>query len=92
MQEIVFYQIPISHFCEKVHWALDFKGLPYQSVSVNPFTRRELASISEGKQVPIIRQGGQMVSESSAIVESLDEICPAPPLVPAKEPERRECL
>jgi glutathione S-transferase len=92
VQEIVFYQIPISHFCEKVHWALDFKGLPYQSVSVNPFTRKELASISESKQVPIIRHGAQVVSESSAIVSYLDEICPDPPLVPEKEPERRECL
>jgi len=92
VQEIVFYQIPISSFCEKVHWALDFKGLPYQSISVNPFTRRELATISEGKQVPIIRHGGQVVCESSAIVSYLDEICPDPPLVPEKEPERRECL
>ena len=92
MHEIVFYQIPISHFCEKVHWALDFKGLPYQSVSVTPFTRRELASISESKQVPMIRHGEQVVCESSAIVTYLDEICPQPPLVPEKEPERRECL
>lgn len=92
MQEIVFYQIPISHFCEKVHWALDFKGLPYHSVSVNPFTRKELASIGEAKQVPVIRHGDQVVFESSAIVSYLDEICPDPPLVPEKEPERRECL
>lgn len=92
MQEIVFYQIPISHFCEKVHWALDFKGLPYRPVSVNPFTRKELASISEAKQVPVIRHGAQVVCESSAIVSYLDEICPDPPLVPEKEPERRECL
>lgn len=92
MQEIVFYQIPISHFCEKVHWALDFKGLPYRPVSVNPFTRHELASMSDKKQVPVIRHGEQVVSESSAIVSYLDEICPDPPLVPPKEPERRECL
>ena len=92
MQEIVFYQIPISHFCEKVHWALDFKGLPYQAISVNPFTRRELAAISETKQVPIIRHGKQVVCQSSAIITYLDEICPEPPLVPEKEPERRECL
>jgi len=92
LQEILFYQIPISHFCEKVHWALDFKRLPYQRVSVNPFTRKELALISQSKQVPIIRHGEQVVCESSAIVTYLDEICPEPPLVPEKEPERRECL
>jgi glutathione S-transferase len=90
--EIVFYQIPISHFCEKVHWALDFKGLPYRPVSVNPFTRQELEAVSENKQVPLIRHGNQVVCESSAIVSYLDEICPSPLLVPEKEPERRECL
>ena len=52
MQEIVFYQIPISHFCEKVHWALDFKGLPYNKVSVNPFTNQELAAVSERPTLP----------------------------------------
>jgi glutathione S-transferase len=92
VQEIVFYQTPISHFCEKVHWALDFKGLPYSKVSVNPFTRSELAAVSERRQVPLIRHGREVVCESSAIVSYLDEICPSPPLVPEKEPERRECL
>jgi glutathione S-transferase len=92
LQEIVFYQIPISHFCEKIHWALDFKGLPYRPVSVNPFTRRELEEVSERKQVPVIRHGDRVVYDSSEIVFYLDEIAPQPPLVPPKEPERRECL
>jgi len=90
--EIVFYQIPLSHFCEKVRWALDFKGLPYRSVCVNPFTRKELAMISGDKQVPVIRDGARVVCDSSLIVEYLDDICPEPPLIPPKEPERREAL
>ena len=92
MSEIVFYQIPISHFCEKVRWALDFKGLPYRSVCVNPFTRKELAAVSENKQVPVIRHGDKIVCDSSEIVEYLEEIRPEPPLVPPKEPDRGECL
>ena len=92
MPEIVFYQIPISHFCEKVRWALDYKGLPYRSVCVNPITRRELARISAGGQVPIITDGERVVCDSTAIVEYLEEICPEPPLIPPKEPERREAM
>lgn len=92
MAEIVFYQIPISHFCEKVRWALDFKGLPYRSVCVNPFTRKELVEVSGNRQVPVIRDGDRVVCDSSEIVEYLDENYPDPPLIPPKEPERREAL
>ena len=91
-QELVFYQISISHFCEKIHWALDFKGVPYRPVSVNPFTRRELGEISERKQVPVIRHGDRVVCDSSEIVKYLDDTFPQSPLIPPKEPERRDCL
>jgi glutathione S-transferase len=92
VSELVFYQIPISHFCEKIHWALDYKGVPYTPISVNPFTRRELEQISTRKQVPVIRHGDQVVCDSSEIVRYLDDTFPHPPLVPQKEPERNECL
>jgi glutathione S-transferase len=92
LSEIVFYQIPVSHFCEKVRWALDFKSLAYRSVPVNPFTRRELAAVGESRQVPVIKHGEKVVADSSEIVRYLDEVCPDPPLVPMTEPERSECL
>lgn len=92
MGNLVFYQIPISHFCEKIRWALDYKRISYTPVCVSPFTRRELREVSESLQVPIIRDGDRVVCDSSAIVEYLDEICPEPALIPPKEPERAECL
>jgi glutathione S-transferase len=92
LPEIVFYQVPISHFCEKIRWALDYKRLEYRAVCVNPRTRKELAEIGGNRQVPVIRDGNRVVSDSSEIVEYLDEICPHPPLVPPKEPERADCL
>ena len=92
MSEIVFYQIPISHFCEKVGWALDFKGLTYRSVCVNPFTRKELERITERRQVPVIRDGDAVICDSSEIVQYLEEKYPDPPLIPPKEPERGACL
>lgn len=92
MPEIVFYQIPLSHFCEKVRWALDFKGLPYRSVCVNPFTRKELGELSGRRQVPVICDGKRVVCDSSEIVQYLEETYPEPALVPQKEPERGQCL
>lgn len=92
LPEIVFYQIPISHFCEKIHWALDFKGVPYRPVSVNPFTRKEIEEVSTSRQVPVIRHGDHVVCDSSKIVSYLDDTFPQPPLVPPKEPDRHECL
>ena len=92
VSEIVFYQIPISHFCEKVGWALDFKGLDYRSVCVNPFTRKELEKVTKQRQVPVICDGTTVVCDSSEIVQYLDEKYPNPPLIPQKEPLRAECL
>ncbi|VAW80072.1 hypothetical protein MNBD_GAMMA15-1204 [hydrothermal vent metagenome] len=30
------YQFPISHYCEKIRWALDYKGLPYTTINPLP--------------------------------------------------------
>ena len=92
MPEIVFYRVPISHFCEKIHWALDYKGVPYRPISVNPLTRKELEQLTDGQQVPVIRHGDQVVCDSSEIVRYLDDTFPQHPLVPEKEPGRKECL
>src|SRR5262249_33513280 len=64
----------------------------YTPVCVSPFTRKELARVTEYRQVPVIRDGDRVVCDSSAIVEYLEEICPEPALIPPKEPERAECL
>ena len=92
MEEIVFYRTPISHFCEKIHWALDYKGVPYRPFSVNPLTRKEIEQLTERKQVPVIRHGDHVVCDSSEIVRYLDDAFPLPPLIPEKEPERKDCL
>src|SRR3954471_16546964 len=39
---ILLYQLHWSHYVEKVRWALDFKGVEWQAVEVNPFSKREM--------------------------------------------------
>lgn len=33
---LTLYQFPISHYCEKIRWALDFKQLKYNTVNLLP--------------------------------------------------------
>jgi hypothetical protein len=42
---ILLYQLHWSHYVEKVRWALDFKGVEWQAVEVNPFNKREMRQL-----------------------------------------------
>ena len=33
---IELYQFPISHFCEKIRWTLDYKGLSHKTRNLLP--------------------------------------------------------
>jgi maleylacetoacetate isomerase len=68
--------------------ALNFKGLAYEAVPVDlrapASTQRSpqyLALNPEGL-VPMLAVGGQLLRQSLAIIEYLDEAHPAPPLLP----------
>jgi maleylpyruvate isomerase len=79
----------------RVRIALEHKGLPYEIVPVN--------LIAEGggeqhtpdhvqrnplEQVPVLEVGGRFLSQSVAIMELLEELHPAPPMLP-KDPWAR---
>ncbi|CAF1013424.1 unnamed protein product [Didymodactylos carnosus] len=36
MQPLRLYVVSISHYCDKIRWALDFKSLPYEKIEFNP--------------------------------------------------------
>jgi hypothetical protein len=46
--DIKLYQYDVCPFCCKVKAFLDFKGIPYEAVEVNPLTKVSVSSISEG--------------------------------------------
>ena len=64
------YTFNISHFSEKVRWALDFEGIPYEERVLIPgphqFTVRRLAKRSH---VPLLVHDGEVVQESSEILD-----------------------
>ncbi|MGH8230184.1 MAG: maleylacetoacetate isomerase [Steroidobacteraceae bacterium] len=80
----------------RVRIALNYKGLPYQSMPVHllrdggeqhgaEFRRRNPAQL-----VPVLEHGGQTITQSMAIIEYLDEIQRQPPLLPAEPAARAQ--
>lgn len=76
-----------SPFCVKIHRALAFKGLEYTIENVgSPGLMKRL---NPGVlKVPVLDYDGEMVRDSSVILECLDERHPEPPLWPADPAER----
>ena len=83
---IELYQFPFSHFCEKVRWALDYKGVAYRPVNLLPgFHFRYLVKLAPKTSVPVLRDGATVVQDSSAIIDYLDRRYANPALTPSKE-------
>lgn len=71
----------------RVRIALAFKGLQYDYVPVH-LARNEqfnpaLTALVDAKLVPVLQDGEQLISQSLAMIEYLDETHPTPPLLPA---------
>ena len=86
------YDLFWSHFCEKARFCLDFKGLPYTIVRVNPFTRREVIDLGARGDVPVLKDGDRVIVGSDAIAAHLEEAYPGPPLLPHDAEARAEAL
>ena len=98
---ITLYQLHWSHFVEKVRWALDYKGLEWTAVDVDPFTKREMRHLkcalpleSGGKAytVPAISDAatGAALADSAKILDYLEQTYPTPALYPAGADGREE--
>ena len=90
---IKLYQFPISHYCEKIRWALDFKGLEHEVVNLLPGlhtkTTKKLARYSS---VPVLTDGENTIQNSREIITYLDENYPEKSLTPEDEIIRLESL
>jgi len=87
------YQFPFSHYCEKARWALDYKGVPYRAVNLLPsYHRRTVGKLAPKTCVPVLRDGGTIVQDSSAIIDYLDVRYPNPSLTPPGPNAARHAL
>ncbi len=76
----------------RVRIALALKGLDYDYKAVHLAKNEQLqdayAAVSAARLVPLLKDGDQVLTQSLAIIEYLDETHPEPPLLPA-DPQGR---
>lgn len=76
----------------RVRIALALKGLDYTYLPVHLAQSEHLSenygALSASRLVPLLRDDGQSLTQSLAIIEYLDETHPQPPLLPASPVER----
>jgi glutathione S-transferase len=84
------YRIPFSTNVERVALAAGHKELAVEWIDVDPGDRSAVEAASGQPLVPVLVHGGEVVSDSPAILDWLDERFPDPPLYPADPAARAE--
>lgn len=91
---ITLYQFCISHYSEKVRWALDHKGLAWQPANLLPGQHiKTIRKLTGGaSSVPVLDHDGEIIQGSSAILDYLDNTFPEHPLTPEHPDERASAI
>lgn len=69
-KEVVLFQYEACPFCNKVKAFLDYHGIQYKVVEVNPMNKKEI-NWSHYKKVPIVTVDGEQLVDSSDIIDKL---------------------
>src|SRR6058998_1760494 len=86
------WHFPISHFNEKVRWALDWKRIPHVRRTLGPgYLPRVWWATGRGT-LPVLWLDGKAIGDSTRIIEVLEQRWPDPPLYPRDEAARRRAL
>jgi glutathione S-transferase len=89
----VLWHLKVSHYNEKVRWALDYKGIPHVRRALTAGGHREVAErLSGGSTFPVLELNGRAIGDSTAIIAELERLEPRPALYPAGTDERRRAL
>ena len=76
----------------KVWMALRFKGIPFETASVDPRDRKAVLAVSGQELTPVIEDRGIVLNDSEAILHYLDaNYRDLPRLYPSSGDGRREC-
>lgn len=94
MPSIKLFEFPMSHYCEKVRWALEYKQLPYERKLLLPVLHMPvMLALTRQTQVPVIECNGDRIANSPAILAFLEEQFPdTERLYPQSEDEQKQAL
>ena len=71
---ITLYQFPISHYCEKARWALEYKNLEYKKENLLPGLHiKKAKQLANKTSLPILVHNGNVIHESKNIITYLDQ-------------------
>ena len=85
----VLYQFPLSHYCEKARWLLDFKQLDYEVKNLVPATHRVFTLLkAQTTTVPLVKDGQEWIGDSTDLAFYLDAKYTLRPLLPS-DPQLR---
>ncbi|HYQ78178.1 MAG TPA: glutathione S-transferase [Solirubrobacterales bacterium] len=89
------WQIDISHYAEKVRWALEHKGIDHKRRSILPGSHIPIAlALTRGGQptLPVLTLDGRNIGDSTEIIAALEAAYPEPPLYPVDAEERARAI
>jgi len=88
----VLWHFPISHYNEKVRWALDYKGIPHVRKALSlSYVPRAWWATGHAK-LPVLILDGKAIGDSTRIIAALEQVRPEPSLYPHDEAARRRAL
>lgn len=83
---LILHQFPISHYCEKVRWALDYKRVDYHLENYLPGLHlKSIRAMADRSSVPVLAHDGRIIQGSAAIISYLDDQFPERSLTPEGE-------
>ena len=90
----VLWQLEISHYNEKIRWALDYKRIPHVRRSLLPGLHAVKAKRLTGdtSTTPVLTVDGRSIGDSTRIIAAIEEHWPDPPLYPSDPAQRRRAL
>jgi glutathione S-transferase len=90
----VLWQLQISHYVEKVRWALDYKHVPHVRRTLLPglHVAKTKRLTGDTLTVPVLTIGGRSIGDSTRIIAAIEERWPHPPLYPKDPTQRRRAL
>jgi glutathione S-transferase len=90
----VLWQLQISHYVEKVRWALDYKHIPHVRRTLLPGLHLMKAKRLTGdtSTTPVLTIDGRSIGDSTRIITAIEERWPQPPLYPDDPAQRHRAL
>jgi glutathione S-transferase len=89
----VLWHLKVSHYNEKVRWALDHKGIAHIRRAAIPGRHQAIAArLTGGRTLPVLVLDGEAIGDSTAIIAALERRWPEPALYPGDADERRRAL